>query len=104
MDRRNFFTAGAVATAAAGLATVGATGSAQASATGLTTIYDFGAKGDGSTDDGPAFNAALQWAAQNMRQVLVPGAVYAIRTPIAWASQSTMNSPAGISYSKTAIK
>lgn len=96
MDRRNFFTAGAVATAAAGLATVGATGSAKASATGLTTIYDFGAKGDGSSDDGPAFNAALQWAAQNMRQVLVPGAVYAIKTPISWSSQGNVTSLWGL--------
>lgn len=44
--------------------------------TDFVSVKDYGAKGDGTTDDTSAFNAA--WAASNPRAILVPAASYKI--------------------------
>lgn len=86
MDRRSFFAAGATAAA------VGTTGITVARATGLPassggmSILDFGAVGDGVTDDSAAFNAALKAAASYGRAIFVPGLTYAIARPIVFSS------------------
>ncbi|MBN9525079.1 MAG: hypothetical protein J0H82_02680 [Alphaproteobacteria bacterium] len=86
MDRRSFFAAGATAAA------VGTTGITVARATGLPassggmSIVDFGAVGDGVTDDSAAFNAALKQAASYGRVIFVPGLTYAIARPIVFSS------------------
>src|SRR3954453_1434306 len=67
MQRRQFLTAGAAVSVAAGLASLanpaGAPGPSK-------TIFDFGARGDGSSDDSGAFTAALQYAAANGQIVI----------------------------------
>src|SRR5258708_2550876 len=94
MDRRNFITAGA-AVAAAGLAATAL--SKPAAAAGLTkTVLDFGAKGDGSSDDSGAFSAALQWAAANGGFVIVPAATYAVYNSITYASQGNAGAAWGL--------
>jgi hypothetical protein len=86
VDRRSFFAAGATAAA------VGTTGITVARATGLPassggmSIVDFGAVGDGVTDDSAAFNAALKQAASYGRVIFVPGLTYAIARPIVFSS------------------
>ncbi len=73
-------------------AAVGAGGIKAAQATGLPvssggmSILDFGAVGDGVTDDSAAFNAALKAAAIHGRVIFVPGLTYAIAKPIVFAS------------------
>jgi len=90
MKRREFFRGGSV------LATAGLVGTAIAAAKSTTaiaatpkvspTIFDFGAVGDGVTDDAPAFKKALTAASLEGRKVIVPGFTYAIKTPINWVS------------------
>lgn len=51
-----------------------------------TNVFDFGAIGDGVTDDSAAFSKALAFAAANGRVVTVPSLTYAIAKPIVFAS------------------
>ena len=51
----------------------------------VVDVRDFGAVGDGSTDDGDAFDAAI--AAANGRTVLVPEGVYRLEKDIAFEEQ-----------------
>lgn len=60
------------------------------------SIFDFGAAGDGVTDDSAAFNAALQYSASRGQMVIVPGYSYAIRQPIAWTSTADVGEPWGL--------
>lgn len=90
MQRREFFRSGAWAAAGVGGAAIvaGQAQPAQAAAPRATpTIFDFGAVGDGVTDDSAAFRAALDAAAREGRKVIVPGYTYAIGKPIDWVSQ-----------------
>jgi Right handed beta helix region len=90
MDRRSFLTAssGLAVTGAAAVAL--ASKPAQAARTGAPTVFDFGAVGDGNTDDSGAFAKALSWAALNGGLVTVPPNTYAIANTIRWdSSQST---------------
>ena len=83
MERRNLLFAGAALTAAAGIPALLNQASAQSAGTKVNrSVFDFGAKGDGVTDDSAAFNAALQFAATQGQVVLVPGFKYAIARPI----------------------
>ena len=51
--------------------------------TGVFNVADFGAAGDGVTDDGPAFQSALDaLAAAGGGKLLVPAGVYFIATPV----------------------
>jgi hypothetical protein len=45
-------------------------------------VRDFGAKGDGSTDDSSAFQVAMNSAAQVGLPLFIPGGVYVIGTPL----------------------
>lgn len=81
MDRRSFLTAGTGLVAAGAAATAALTGnssSALAASRNSPNIFDFGAVGDGSTDDSGAFTKALTYAAQNGVMVVVPAGTYAI--------------------------
>src|SRR3954468_14330400 len=94
MDRRSFITAGTGMGPASG-APPRQTQVAQAAAT-QATINDFGAVGDGVTDDSGAFNRALAAAASQGITVLVPGRTYAIRNPITWTSNTSIGQPWGL--------
>jgi hypothetical protein len=84
LKRRNLLGAGALVAAA------GLTGTARAATTGASktsvSVFDFGAVGDGVTDDSAAFSAALKWSADNSQMVIVPGYNYAIAHGISWSS------------------
>lgn len=53
-------------------------------------VYDFGAVGDGVTDDSAAFSRALQYAAANTVMVTVPAGVYGISNTITFVSQGNV--------------
>jgi pectate lyase-like protein len=98
MQRRSLLAAGSML-AAAGAATT----SARAAFTSTTTttkaqpsIFDFGAKGDGITDDSAAFNAALKAAASKGQVILVPSYTYLIANPISWTSTTDVVQPWGL--------
>lgn len=59
------------------------------------SVFDFGAVGDGVTDDSGAFNAALNYAGKQGQVVLVPGYTYAIKQPIVWSSSNDIGQPWG---------
>lgn len=71
---------------------IGPAGTAGASTTGGTTtaapsgigksVQDFGAKGDGATDDSSAFRAALAYSAANAELIKVPAKKYLIGSTI----------------------
>ena len=100
MDRRSFLTAGTGLVAAGAAATAALTSNSNAalaagSAT-TPTVYNFGAVGDGYTDDSAAFSKALAWAASNGQMVVVPAGKYGIANTISWGSGSiNVGSPWG---------
>ena len=100
MDRRSFLTRGSGIAVAGVAATAALTGnSARAAAAGTKntpTVFDFGAVGDGSTDDSDAFSKALQSAAQSGMVVIVPSAVYAIGKTIGFWSQGDVGAAWGL--------
>ena len=67
-------------------ASVASTPAAAATTTTSPTVFNFGAVGDGSTDDSNAFNLALAASASKGLMVTVPAANYAIKKPITWTS------------------
>src|SRR5579862_1224015 len=98
MQRRSLLAAGSML-AAAGAATT----SARAAFTSTTTttkaqptIFDFGAKGDGVTDDSAAFRSALSAAASKGQVILVPSFTYLIASPITWTSTTDVVQPWGL--------
>ena len=96
MDRRNLLVAGAALTAA-GLA--GASKSTQA-ATGssptMPSVFDFGAVGNGSTDDSAAFQRALNATVGAGKFLLIPPYSYMIAKPLAVTLTQNFTSPFGI--------
>lgn len=90
MKRRDFFVAGtAIATtgvAGAAVAATTTTGAISPSPRTTPSIFEFGARGDGVTDDGPAFSKALQVAAAEGRKIIVPGYTYGIGSTVAYTS------------------
>lgn len=89
MKRRDLVLSGTAALAAVGItkAAMGqTTTTAPATVKTSPSVFDFGAKGDGVTDDSAAFIKALQVASTQMRKVIVPGYTYAIAKTINWAS------------------
>lgn len=46
------------------------------------SVKDFGAKGDGATDDTAAFNAAFAWSVSNYCDIYVPAGVYIVQSLI----------------------
>lgn len=96
MDRRGFLWGGA-ATATAGLSSAGkAARAATADSRANPSVFDFGAKGDGITDDSAAFSKALQTAAAQGKIVFVPGFTYAVGRPITFTSRADVGRPWGL--------
>jgi hypothetical protein len=96
MQRRSLLAAGS-ALAAAGMAGSGTPASAVVTTTkAQPSIFDFGAKGDGITDDSAAFNAALNSAATKGQVIVVPSFTYAIANPIKYNSSADAVQPWGL--------
>lgn len=95
MERRNFLIAGA---ALGGVAVPVAAQAVTASSAGNSgpSVFDFGAVGNGTTDDSAAFSKALQFAAANSRIVRVPSGTYAIARPINFLSTANTPNPWGL--------
>ncbi|MBB0023623.1 glycosyl hydrolase family 28-related protein [Ralstonia pickettii] len=68
----------------------GATGCWLLVAVGMVSIRQFGAKGDGTTDDTAATQSACTWASTNNRAIYVPSGTYKITSPIVTAYAFTM--------------
>jgi len=66
------------------------------SAHATATVFDFGAVGDGITDDSGAFTKALQYAAAQGQMVVVPGFTYAVSQTITFASTADVGKPWGL--------
>lgn len=99
MDRRSFLAAGPGLAALAGAGTVSLVPSAHAAAATAKhtpTVYDFGAVGDGHTDDSAAFSKALQHAAANAVMVIVPAGTYAVAKTIAYTSDGNVGQGWGL--------
>ena len=88
MERRELLMAGA-ALGAAGLALAGTSTPAAAAGVNGPNIFDYGAVGDGSTDDSAAFSRALAAAASQNLIITVPARTYAIKNTITWTSSGT---------------
>ena len=97
MKRRELFASGAALAAVSLASAASATpnwkspggssgGGSTSTAASSPTVFDYGAVGDGVTDDSAAFSQALQAAAAQGLKVIVPGATYAIAQPIVFAS------------------
>jgi hypothetical protein len=99
MDRRSFLTAGTGLVAAGAAATAALTGRsapAYAGSRNSPNIYDFGAVGDGNTDDSAAFSKALQYAAANGAMVIVPAGAYGIGNTISFSSAGNVGTTWGL--------
>jgi hypothetical protein len=60
------------------------------------TAFDFGAAGDGQTDDGPVLQRALAWAEENGRTVVLPSFRYVVRTPVSVTSTGNRTASWGL--------
>lgn len=109
MDRRHLIAAGAalpfgLSAAGVGRASAAVAGGddqvAQVAATttakATPTVYDYGAVGDGVTDDSAAFAKALAAAATNGLLVIVPAGTYAIKKTISFVSTADVGKPWGL--------
>jgi hypothetical protein len=94
MERRRLLAAAAPVLAAATLATTGSRAATVAKT--QSTIFDFGAVGDGVTDDSAAFIKALTYAAANGVVVMVPSFTYAIAKSIAVTLSGNVVKPWGL--------
>lgn len=61
----------------------------------MATVFDYGAKGDGVTDDSAAFAAALNASANGAGPILIPGATYAIASTISYTLNTSTARPWG---------
>ena len=107
MNRRDLLAAGG-----GGLLLMGAASARPATAVALTpavapstttassrtspTVFEYGAVGDGKTDDSAAFSAALAASASMGLMVTVPAATYAIAKPITWTSTANVGQNWGL--------
>lgn len=62
----------------------------------MATVFDYGAKGDGVTDDSGAFRSALAASLTNQQPVLVPAAAYKINSTIQLTINSSTYRPWGL--------
>lgn len=75
--------------AASALRSYALTGVSSYALSGLISVKDFGAKGDNTTDDTAAFNAALaSVAATGGGKLLIPAGDYLITTPLSYSAGS----------------
>lgn len=110
MKRRDFFLASSAA-ATAGLASaavsaqsIGIKNTVPASPKTAASIFDFGAVGDGVTDDSAAFSKALQVAAVEGRMITVPGQTYAIGRTIHFSSTANATNNWGLACSGATLQ
>jgi len=99
LPRRNFMVRGGAVAAAAGLAsatTIPNAGAVTSTPKVGPSIFDFGAAGDGITDDSAAFTNALRSAATNGVMVRVPSYTYAIANPIVFSSTTNVGTTWGL--------
>ncbi len=96
MHRRSFLAAGSGAATLVGFAALSSPSSAGAAPKHTPTVFDFGAAGDGRSDDSGAFSKALQHAAANAVMVIVPAATYAIANTIKFVSQDNVGQGWGL--------
>jgi hypothetical protein len=94
MDRRQLLALGAVS--AFGIAGLGHHAKSTAVSHTSPTVFDFGAVGDGTTDDSAAFSKALASAAANGQMITVPAGTYAIANPITFSSTADVSRPWGL--------
>jgi hypothetical protein len=108
MKRRDFFVAGGAIAATAGLAGAAAAATTSGTVTAqpktTPTIFDFGARGDGTTDDSAAFSKALQVAAAEGRRIIVPGLTYAIRNTVTYKSAGDVPNQWGLEGQGATLK
>lgn len=86
MDRRTVLAAGATMVSGWRTHAAVAATAQQPHARNGPTIFEFGATGDGRTDDSDAFTKALHFASTHGCTVIVPGLTYAIERPVRWLS------------------
>jgi len=98
MDRRRFLAAGSGVAALAGVAAANRPSSAAAAPLpkGTPTVFEFGAAGDGHTDDSGAFGKALQHAAASATMVIVPAGRYAVANTITYKSEGNVGQGWGL--------
>lgn len=60
----------------------------QATMRGTVNVFKFGAKGDGSTNDSAAFQAAIDALPTQGGRIIVPDAAYVLNTAPAWGAKS----------------
>jgi hypothetical protein len=100
MERRKILLAGIAATGAASLPLLVSKTASAAATSGSTmsgpSIFDFGAVGDGVTDDSAAFTQALAFAASQGRMVRVPSFTYAIARPVNFTSAGNVGNTWGL--------
>lgn len=96
MERRDLLTAIGGIFALVGGASVAPKPVAAGTAKASPTVFDYGAVGDGSTDDSAAFRAALAASATSGKLVQVPAATYAIAKPITWTSTGNVGKNWGL--------
>jgi Pectate lyase superfamily protein len=91
MDRRRFLAAGSGLATFAGASTLAAAPAAAAEVAKHTpSVFDFGAVGDGRTDDSGAFSKALQHAAADGVMVIVPAGTYAVAKTVTYKSEGNV--------------
>ena len=95
MQRRRLLAAAPVL-AAASFAATGTRAATTTTTKTQPTIFQFGAVGDGVTDDSAAFTKALSYAATNGATVVVPSYNYAISNPISFTPSGNVVQPWGL--------
>lgn len=97
MDRRSFLTAGSglAASAGAGAASLARPAYA-ATAVQTPTVFDFGAVGDGRTDDSGAFAKAIAASYTGIGPILVPTATYLIGRTVSFTTNAHCSTPWGL--------
>lgn len=95
MERRKFIESLPLALGGA-LAITSIESSAQTQpANGFLSVMDFGAVGDGVTDDGPAIQKATNYAASLGKNLFFPAAKYRLLTYISWPSNTSWRGEPG---------
>jgi hypothetical protein len=62
---------------------------------GILNVMDFGAVGDGVTDDGPAIQKATNYAASLGKDLFFPAATYRLLTYVTWPSNTSWHGEPG---------
>lgn len=104
IGRRNLLLRGAALSVGGAVAAKAAAAATTTTSHATKTVFDFGAVGDGSTDDSGAFAQALKYAASQGQMVIVPGFTYAVKETIAFTSGGNVGQPWGLLCQGATIK